>query len=89
MILLDSPPVLAVADAIVLSRLSDESVLVVRWRKTPRTLVLRAVDSLYASGAKIAGAVITQVNTKRFASGQMGRDAFLYRRYGSYYQQTS
>ena len=87
LILLDFPPVLAVPDALILSGMVDEAVVVVRWRKTPRSLVLRAINNLLAADIAVGGAVITQVNTKLMASGKMGRDAFLYSQYASYYRE--
>jgi succinoglycan biosynthesis transport protein ExoP len=89
LILLDSPPVLSVADALVLSPLADQAIMVVRWRKTPRSLVLRAIEILRGANIRIGGAVITQVNTRQFATGRMGRDAFIYTQYSSYYEKIS
>jgi succinoglycan biosynthesis transport protein ExoP len=88
-ILLDSPPVMSVVDALVLATLADQAILAVRWRKTPRALVLRTIEILRGAGLSIGGAVMTQVNTKQFARGHMGRDAFMYSQYLSYYTRMS
>ena len=61
LIVLDTPPVLAVSDARILATLADVTVLVVRWQSTPRNMVNNAIAALRSSGAKIAGTVINQV----------------------------
>ncbi len=82
-IILDSPPVLAVVDSRVLSLMADATVLVVRWRRTPRVLVLQALKQLRVYGAKVAGIVITQANLRSLAASE-GSHAYVHRKYGSY-----
>ena len=60
LVLLDTPPVLAAADALVLARQVDTTMLVVRWEKTTRSATQDAVRLLYASRARIMGAVMTK-----------------------------
>jgi capsular exopolysaccharide synthesis family protein len=45
-VVLDSPPVMAASDAVVLSRFVDAVVFVVRWETTPRQVVVNAVGLL-------------------------------------------
>jgi capsular exopolysaccharide synthesis family protein len=71
-VVLDSPPVGPVIDAVVLSRIVDKVVFVVSWNETPRELVIRAAKQ-FAQEKKIAGIVLNRVDP-----GQ---------RYGSYYNQ--
>ena len=82
-IVLDSPPVLAVVDSRVLSLMADATVMVVRWRRTPRVLVLQALKQLRVYGAKVAGVVITQANLRALAASE-GSHAYVHRKYGSY-----
>lgn len=82
-IVLDAPPVLAVVDARVLSLMADATVMVVRWRRTPRVLVLQALKQLRIYGAKAAGVVITQANLRSLAASE-GSHAYVHRKYGSY-----
>ncbi len=82
-IVLDAPPVLAVVDARVLSLMADATVMVVRWRRTPRVLVLQALKQLRVYGAKVAGMVITQANLRSLAASE-GSHAYVHRKYGSY-----
>ncbi len=64
MIVLDTPPVLAVSDARILSALADTVVLVVRWQRTPKKMVQSAVMLLRSSEANLVGTVMTQVQLK-------------------------
>lgn len=58
MVLVDSPPVLPVADAIVLSHLVDATLLVARSGKTTKRSVHRAVEVLRQVDAPLVGTVI-------------------------------
>lgn len=79
-VLIDSPPLLTVADARILGSKVDGSVLVVRAGKTPRKLVLRARASLQHAGANVIGMILNGANPKR-------DDSYYYRYYrdSSYY----
>jgi polysaccharide biosynthesis transport protein len=57
-ILLDSPPVLPVTDAVLLAHLADAVVLVMNGNKSPRELVRRARDQLLHVGANVVGVVV-------------------------------
>jgi Mrp family chromosome partitioning ATPase len=57
-VLIDSPPILAAADAAVVARWVDGLVLVVRPEKNPRTAVLRALDACRTLGVSVLGVVV-------------------------------
>lgn len=61
MIVLDSPPMLAVTDAAVLARISDGVLLIVDSGKTKRESGLRAKEALEATGARLLGVVINRM----------------------------
>lgn len=61
LIILDCPPVNAVADALVLAPFTDEVVIVSSINKTPTDLLLNTKKLLENSGAKIAGVVVNNV----------------------------
>ncbi len=63
-ILLDSPPILPIADARLLSATVDRSVLVVRWRTTAREYVMHAAEQLKQAGGRAPAAVLTQVKDR-------------------------
>jgi polysaccharide biosynthesis transport protein len=62
-VLLDTPPILAVADARVIGAKADGLVLVARARKTPKSLILRARTILHNSGINLLGLVLNDVDT--------------------------
>jgi succinoglycan biosynthesis transport protein ExoP len=67
LVILDSPPVLSVADARVLSSFVDKTVFVAQWGSTSRTDVLLGVKELLEAGANIVGVALSQVDAKKHA----------------------
>lgn len=64
MVLFDSPPVVAVTDAAVLSRWADAMLLVVRLGRTDRVLARRGKDLLDKVRAKVVGVVLNDVKVE-------------------------
>ncbi len=60
-ILIDAPPLLPVVDARILADYSDQIVFVTTWRKTPKQLAKRALQSLGFNHEKVAGVVMNSV----------------------------
>jgi capsular exopolysaccharide synthesis family protein len=56
-VILDAPPVLAVADASILAPLTDGTVFVTNAERSSRSAILHARDQLENAGARIIGAV--------------------------------
>jgi succinoglycan biosynthesis transport protein ExoP len=79
LIILDLPPVLAVADALTLAPMADGVVLVVDFQRTPRKAFADAVKMLQRNGAYIAGTV--------FSKGALQKYALAYGRYGGLMQE--
>jgi capsular exopolysaccharide synthesis family protein len=71
MIILDSPPVTIVSDPLALSRIADTTLVVVRWGRTPRSLVSAAMKKLHATTDRTV-VVLSQVNLARHASYGFG-----------------
>ncbi|MPZ22000.1 MAG: polysaccharide biosynthesis tyrosine autokinase [Dehalococcoidia bacterium] len=65
MVLLDSPPLLSVADAAILAAQTDGVILVVDAGKTRHEAVRRARATLDRAGARILGAVLNRVTGRR------------------------
>jgi capsular exopolysaccharide synthesis family protein len=65
MIICDSPPVLIVADAAVLSNRVDGVVLVTRAGKTRLGAIQQAIFNLNQAGAHLLGGVLNQVRSKQ------------------------
>lgn len=61
-IVIDSPPILSVTDAVILARHADAIVMVVRHGKSSRNVVRRARDLLVRSGAAVTGVVLNSVD---------------------------
>jgi capsular exopolysaccharide synthesis family protein len=65
MILLDSPPVVSVADAVALATFADGVVMVVQAGKVPHEVIRRATSQILAVKGRILGVVMNGVNLKR------------------------
>ncbi|MFI4859930.1 MAG: CpsD/CapB family tyrosine-protein kinase [Phycisphaerales bacterium JB063] len=58
-VIIDTPPVLELADAGILGAQSDEVLLVARMRRTPRPLIEQAVRTLTSYNAEVHGMIAT------------------------------
>jgi capsular exopolysaccharide synthesis family protein len=68
-IIIDSPPVLAVGDSAMLSRLVSGVIMVVRSESTPHKLAQEAIRRLRACrGAPLLGVVLNDLHIKRYSS---------------------
>jgi polysaccharide biosynthesis transport protein len=87
LVVLDSPPVLPVSDSLVLQRLADDTLYLVRWRTTPRDIVFAGLRRLYEADTKFGGVILTQVDVRKHAQlefGASGENYYsAYRRYHS------
>jgi polysaccharide biosynthesis transport protein len=68
-VLVDSPPLLSVADSRILATLVDAVVLVARAHSTPYDVVRRARTLLYGSGARILGVALNDLDLERNGFG--------------------
>jgi non-specific protein-tyrosine kinase len=71
-LLLDTPPVLPVADTLVLGRMAAGAVLVVESRRTPVTAVQQAKDALTRNQTRLLGLVLNKVQPRDLESGSYG-----------------
>jgi tyrosine-protein kinase Etk/Wzc len=76
LVILDTPPILAVPDALTISELVDAFILLFRFSHTPHTLFRQAIDEL--GEIKIMGVVLNCEEKKS--------DKYYHRYYGKYYQ---
>ncbi|MGE0824671.1 MAG: GumC family protein [Candidatus Binatia bacterium] len=81
-LIVDTPPIMPVSDALLMSRLVDGVVLVVNGQKTPRHIVKEARSRLVYARAKILGVVLNRVDMVQ------GDYAYYYGHYSSYYRQS-
>ncbi len=67
-ILIDSPPVLVVGDAVMLAPLSDQVIVVVRWGSTTWSALQEALRVIQESGARLAGLAISRVDVGQLST---------------------
>ena len=82
-VLVDSPPLLSVADSRILATMTDAAVLVTRAFETPYDLVCRARSLLYSAGARILGVALNDVDLRREGYGHNGSYGYSYTGYGA------
>jgi exopolysaccharide transport family protein len=86
-VILDTAPVLPVADTRSLAPQADVVVFLTQWRRTPRRAVQAAFELLRSVGADIAGVALTQVDVREQARYGYGDAGYYYRAYRKYYVQ--
>jgi capsular exopolysaccharide synthesis family protein len=72
-IVIDLPPILAAADALIVSKLVDGLVLVIRAGKTQKSSLKVAFENIVTSSSKLLGSVINAIN-----ANQMGYYYYYY-----------
>ena len=77
-VIIDSPPVLAASDALVLGRAADAAVMVIHWGLTPRAVVTHAVEQMRALELPVLGFALTQVDVSKLLSNEIDRQAYSY-----------
>ncbi len=77
MVILDSAPVLAVADTRVLATLAEQTLFVVRWASTSHRVAASALRQLFEAGAQVAGVALMAVDVKAHAKDGFS-DSVLY-----------
>lgn len=76
-ILIDSPPIVAVTDSVLLSRLVDGACIVIKGGDTSKEIIKRSVDLLRNVRAHILGAAINDID--------IAKKSYYYHYYYSYY----
>lgn len=84
MVILDSAPILAVSDALVVGNLADAVLYVVKWDDTPKAAVSNGIQSMLDANLRIAGVVLNQIDMKK--SNAYGEYGTYYGKYTEYYQ---
>lgn len=85
LIVIDTAPVLVLADARILAAKADTVVLLARWRKTPARAVGAAIRILSQSGVRLSGVTLSQVDVRAEAGLGYGQADYDYRAYRRYY----
>lgn len=67
-VLIEAPPVLLAADALILAQLADIVLHAARWHHTPKASVAAAVKRLCDGAVRVHGVVLTHVDVERYES---------------------
>ncbi len=84
LVVLDTPPVLASADALTLTALADGGILVVRWASTPIRAISAALRLLGAANARVLGGVMTQVRLGDLGAAESPYAGLYSKRFGAF-----
>lgn len=82
LVVLDTPPLLAVSDALVMVREVDRTIFLIRWEKTRRETAMAGLKQAIEAGARLAGTVLTQVDVRKHSQYDYADSGYYY--YGSY-----
>lgn len=85
LVILDSPPVLAVSDARILACEVDRTVFIVRWAETRREVAVTALRQLTSAGAELAGVLLSMVDVRKHARYGYGDSGYYYGPARKYY----
>lgn len=85
LVILDTPPVLAVSDALVMVGQVDATLFLVRWEKTRRQAAVAGLKLALEARANLAGVVLSQVDVKRHAQYDYADSGYYYGSYYKYY----
>ncbi len=64
LIIIDSPPLLAMTDGLVYGSVADQTVFVCRWQQTSRNAVISGLNRLHVFGVNVSGIVVSMVAQK-------------------------
>jgi succinoglycan biosynthesis transport protein ExoP len=84
-IVLDTAPVLPIADTRVLATLGDAVIFVARWRKTADDAVRSALRLLPRGRVNLTGVVLSQIDVRLQARFGYGDPTYYYSQYKEYY----
>lgn len=85
LVILDTAPVLPVAETRVLAAKADVVAMLTRWRKTPRKATQSAILMLESAGANVAGVALSMVDMREQAKTGYGDQSYYYGQYNQYY----
>ncbi len=82
MVILDGPPVIGISDALILSRLTEATMLVVAANQTPRKAARAALKRLQSAGGNIIGAMLGKFDVAKIEYSYSYR--YMYEGYYAY-----
>lgn len=85
-IVIDTAPVLGVADARAVAAAVDSVLVITRWSKTSINAAETAIELLLDANANVAGLALTQVDIRRYASTGQSDVYGYHKKFSGYYQ---
>lgn len=86
LVVLDTPPLLPVSDALPLMREADATLFLVRWEKTKRDTAKAGLKLALEAGARLAGVAMTYVDVRKLAQYDYADSKYYYHKsYRRYY----
>ncbi len=85
LVILDTPPVLSVSDARIVSSLADAVIYAIRWDKTTRAEVKEGLEEFASIGCPVTGAVVTMIDETRASSYGYSNYGYHRGKYKEYY----
>ena len=86
LVIVDSAPIFAIADTRILSKHVDNTILIVRWRKTRRANVIHALRQLAHVGSDVGGVALSMVDVKKHARYGHGDSGYYFGEFQKYYR---
>lgn len=87
LVIIDTAPVLAVADTRLIASRVDAVLVAAKWKKTPSGVVRRAVNELQSVHAKVMGVVLNNVDMEAQARYGYDSSGYYYNSYRKYYSE--
>lgn len=85
LVIIDSAPLMAVSDTLFLSRFTDKTVVLVRWKQSSRETTKLVLNRLLNAQCDVAGVLLTRVNVKEHAKYGYGDSGTYHGKLKRYY----
>jgi Mrp family chromosome partitioning ATPase len=85
LVILDTPPVLALSDARDIAAKADGVIFLARWRRTPQKAIEKALSMIARVNGRLIGLTLTQVDVRQQARFGYGDVGYYYGQYRGYY----
>ena len=72
LIIIDSAPISAISDALVIAHIADVIIMTVRWGRTPQGVICSVLNQIMAAGRKVDGIVLSMVRVSELRSYEYG-----------------
>jgi capsular exopolysaccharide synthesis family protein len=86
-VILDTAPVMAVSDALIIGKHVESIIYSIKWHSTPRGVVKSCIRNLVEAGLSIDGVVLSQVDMKKHATYGYYDQGYYHKEYKNYYHE--